>query len=159
MKLDLKIYPAEILRQNAAEVRSPLSAGVQKFIRDMIDTVRAAEGVGLAAPQVGKSERIIVVNLEHLGLPAFALINPLVTDASRKKELSEEGCLSIPGVFGMVSRPEKIRFQGTGINGKKIEADAEGLLARVIQHEIDHINGVLIIDKIKKYTKGKELIK
>jgi|SRR5579872_6029122 len=158
MILDLKIYPDKLLRKSAAEVKFPLSAEAQELIEDMYDTVRKAQGIGLAAPQVGKSLRIIVVNLEHLEVPIFALINPVVTDVSKKNSVMEEGCLSIPGVFGDVSRPEQIRFKALDFRGKKIEAEAEGLLARVIQHEIDHINGVLIIDKIKKYTKGQELL-
>ncbi|MEK7075749.1 MAG: peptide deformylase, partial [Patescibacteria group bacterium] len=76
-----------------------------------------------------------------------------------KKNEMEEGCLSIPGVFGIVSRPEEIEFVAQDIDGNKFGAKVDGMLAKVIQHEIDHINGVLIIDKIKKYTQGKELLK
>jgi len=158
MILDLKIYPADILRKQAEEVQYPLAENTRKLIRDMFDTVRSANGIGLAAPQVGKSQRLIVINLEHLDVPLFALINPVIIDFSKKKSTMEEGCLSIPGVFGMVERPERIRVKAQDLKGKIVEAEAEGLLARVIQHETDHINGVLIIDKIKKYTKGKELV-
>jgi len=158
MILDLKIYPADILRKQAEEVQYPLAENTRKLIRDMFDTVRSANGIGLAAPQVGKLQRLIVINLEHLDVPLFALINPVIIDFSKKKSTMEEGCLSIPGVFGMVERPERIRVKAQDLKGKIVEAEAEGLLARVIQHETDHINGVLIIDKIKKYTKGKELV-
>lgn len=159
MNLDLEFYPAEILRKQAEEIKFPLADSTRRLVRDMFDTVRSANGIGLAAPQIGKSLRLIVVNLEHLDLPIFALLNPVIIDASRKKTKMEEGCLSIPGVFGIVERPEKIKFRAQDLKGGFIETEADGLLGRVIQHETDHINGVLIIDKIKKYTKGKDLIK
>lgn len=112
----------------------------------------------MAAPQVGQDLAIIVIDLETLGVPPFALINPEIVKFSRTKTDLEEGCLSIPGVFGFVSRPDKIVFKGYNLHGEEITAQADGMLAKVIQHEVDHINGVLIIDKIKKYTQGKDLI-
>ena len=159
MILEIIKYPAKILRTKTRKVKFPLSPADRKLIRDMLDTVRSADGIGLAAPQVGQSLAVIVVNLENMGVPAFALLNPEIQSGSKKKADMEEGCLSLPGIYGMVSRPEKIEFTGQDLNGGKISASADGLLARVIQHETDHINGVLIIDKIKKYTQGKELVK
>ena len=159
MILEIKNYPAAILRKKTDEVVFPLADETQRLIRNMFDTVRAANGIGLAAPQVGKSQKVIVVNLEHLEIPIFALINPEVLEFSKKQTAMEEGCLSIPGVFGMVDRPEKIKFKAYDLKGRQVEAEANGLLSKVIQHEIDHINGILILDKIKKFTKGEELIK
>ncbi len=159
MMLPIKKYPDKILRTKGKELSFPLSPAQKKLVKNMFDTVRGANGIGLAAPQVGESLQVIVVNLEHLGVPAFAVINPKIISASRKKTDMEEGCLSIPGVFGIVSRPEKIVFSGQDINGKTIKVECDGLLSKVIQHETDHVNGVLIIDKIKKYTEGKELAK
>src|SRR5579859_6686929 len=112
MTLEIKKYPDPILRTAAKEVSFPLGPEVHKLITDMVDTVRAANGIGLAAPQVGQSLRIIVINLEHQGVPLFALINPEIKKTSRKETVLEEGFLSIPGVYGDVSRPKKITFSG-----------------------------------------------
>jgi len=159
MILPIVKYPQKILRNKTRQVAFPLAAPLKKLVRNMHDTVKKAEGIGLAAPQVGHDLAIIVVELESLGLPPFALINPEIIESSKKKNEMEEGCLSIPKVFGMVSRPESIKFRGFNIQGQEIVAHADGMLAKVLQHEIDHINGVLIIDRIKKYTQGEELIK
>jgi len=118
----------------------------------MFDTVKEAKGIGLAAPQVGKSLRIIVIDLSHQGIHPFAMINPKILKVSKKETDLEEGCLSIPGVYGIVSRPQKVTFSGFTEDGREVALQADGLLSKAVQHEIDHINGVLIIDKIKKYT-------
>lgn len=123
----------------------------------MVDTVRKADGIGLAAPQVGKSVKLIIINLEKNGVPLMALYNPKVTGKSFKKTEIEEGCLSIPGVFGMVKRPKKATIQAQNAEGKIIKFTDDGWIARVAQHEIDHINGKLIIDIIRKYTQGEEI--
>jgi peptide deformylase len=159
MILPIIKYPDKILRKQTKQVSFPLSPAIKKLIKDMHDTVKKAEGIGLAAPQVGHDLAIIVVDLETMGLPPFTLINPVITKFSRKKSDLEEGCLSIPGVFGFVSRPEEIVFEGQDFEGNVIKAKADGMLAKVLQHETDHINGILIIDKIKKYTQGEDLIK
>ena len=147
-----------ILRTPAEDVRFPLSGSNRKLIADMFDTVEKANGIGLAAPQVGKSVRIIVINLSHLGMPMFAVINPKVIKASRKKTIMEEGCLSIPGVYGEVERPEVVSISGYDFKGNHVEFEAKGLLSKALQHEIDHTNGVLIVDKIITYTEGKERV-
>ena len=159
MILPIVKYPEKILRKKAKKVSFPLSPATKKLIKDMHDTVRKAEGIGLAAPQVGQPLSIILINLDSMGVPAFPIINPVIIESSKKETNMEEGCLSIPGVYGIVSRPEKIVFEGYDVDGKKIVARADGMLAKVIQHETDHVNGVLIIDKFKKYTQGQELIK
>ena len=159
MILPVAIYPDKVLRTPGEEVSFPLSKDVKTLIKNMVDTVRAQNGIGLAAPQVNRSLRIIIINLEHHNIPAFALINPEIIEFSKKKTDLDEGCLSIPGVYGIVSRPEKVTVRGQDINGNEIQFDADALLAKVVQHEIDHLNGILIIDKIKRYTKGEHLIK
>jgi peptide deformylase len=151
-------YPNEILRKPAERVDFPLSKEIVKLTKDMIDTVRASDGVGLAAPQVGKSVRLVVINLEKNGLPPFALYNPKITSKSFKKTEVEEGCLSLPEVFGMVKRPIKVTVEAQNAEGKKIKFTDNGWVARVAQHEIDHTNGVLIIDYIKKFTQGLEIV-
>jgi peptide deformylase len=159
MVLPIKKVPDPVLRKPGVDVKFPLAPGITKLVRDMFDTVQKAQGIGLAAPQVGRSLRVIVVNLEHIGMPAFALINPEVKSFSKNKTKMEEGCLSIPGVFGIVERPEKIVFTGRTLSGETVTAEASGLLSKVLQHEIDHTNGVLITDKILKYTSGEDVQK
>ena len=124
----------------------------------MIDTVRKADGIGLAAPQVGKSVKVVIINLEKSGVPLVALYNPKVVTKSFAKTEIEEGCLSIPGVFGMVKRPKKVTIEAQTAEGKTVQFTDDGWIARVAQHEIDHINGRLIIDVIKKYTQGAEIV-
>ena len=154
MILPIKKDPDPILRKQGQTVKFPLTPTIVKTVHDMFDTVVQADGIGLAAPQIGKSLRIVVINLEHVGIPMFALINPEVKTFSKTKTKLEEGCLSIPGVFGIVERPDKIVFTGRMVSGETITAQADGLLAKVIQHETDHTNGILITDKISKYTSG-----
>lgn len=154
MVLEILTHPNEILRKPTRPVTFPLTQEIKNLTRDMVATVRKAEGIGLAAPQVGKSVKVIVINLEKSGLPLFVLYNPKITSRSFKKIEIEEGCLSIPGVFGMVKRPKKVTVQAQNAEGKTIKITDEGWVSRVAQHEIDHINGILIIDKIKKFTEG-----
>jgi peptide deformylase len=159
MILPIRKYPDKILRTPAKDVAFPLSKEIKKLTKDMIDTVRKADGIGLAAPQVGKSVKVIVVDLEKNNLPVFVLYNPRIVKRSFKKIALEEGCLSIPGVFGIVKRPKKVTIEVRNEKGEKICFTDDGWIARIIQHEIDHINGVLIIDHIRKYTKGEEIVK
>ncbi len=112
--------------------------------------VRKAPGIGLAAPQIGKNLNLAVINLEEFGTPVFPLFNPKVLSRSIKKTDMQEGCLSIPNLFGQVKRPARVEVEAFNEQGKRIVLRAQGLLAKVLQHEIDHLHGVLIIDKFKK---------
>ncbi len=158
MILPILKFPNKFLRNPTEPVVFPLSKEIEKLTKDMIDTVRNADGIGLAAPQVGKSLKLIVVNLEKNGVPLMALYNPKVVSRSLKKIDLEEGCLSIPKVFGMVRRPKKVTIEALNADGKKVKFSDDGWIARVAQHEIDHINGILIIDLIKKYSQGEEIV-
>ena len=113
-------------------------------------TVKKAPGIGLAAPQVGHNLMLAIIHLEEFGLDSFALINPKIISRSIKKTLMEEGCLSIPKVFGNVKRPAKVEVAGYTQEGRSVHIKADRLLAKVLQHEIDHLNGVLIADKFEK---------
>lgn len=159
MILPIVTYPNKVLRNPTESVSFPLSPAMKKLTKDMIDTVKAADGIGLAAPQVGKSLKLIIVNLEKSGVPLLALYNSKVVSKGFKKVEIEEGCLSLPGVFGMVKRPKKVTVVAQNEKGEVIKFTDDGWIARVAQHEIDHINGKLIIDLIKKYTQGEEQAK
>lgn len=146
--LEIKKYPDEVLKKKA-ETISEINGDLQKLIDNMIETMYNANGVGLAAPQVGVLKRLIVVDTsprqENQSL--IVLINPEITDLEGEI-LSEEGCLSLPGFTTRLKRKEKVIVKGLDRNGREIEIEATGLLARALQHEIDHLDGILLIDKI-----------
>ncbi|CAN5822722.1 peptide deformylase [soil metagenome] len=136
-----------VLRQEAQPV-SEMTEDIRRLIEDMFDTMYAEDGVGLAAPQVGVSQRVIVVDAREPEQPPFALINPVILEVAGEIERDEEGCLSIPGLKEIVERPAIVRVEGTNRDGERVVMEADGLLARVLQHEIDHLNGVLFIDRV-----------
>ena len=142
-----------VLRKKAVKI-DKISREMHKLIADMLETMRAAHGLGLAAPQVGVAQRLAVVEINELdgdGKPhtkTFVLINPEVVKSSEETWENPEGCLSIPGWRGVVQRPSKITVKALDRDGNRVKFDAEGMLARAIQHEIDHLDGVLYIDKL-----------
>ena len=142
--LNIITHPNKILRKKTQEIENVLDPEIQQLAQDMIKAMNKDEGVGLAAPQVGKSLSLITIDFKDGPLILF---NPKITFFSKKKEEGEEGCLSLPEIYGQVERSHKIRVKALDQEGKKIKFKAEGLFARVLQHEIDHLNGVLIIDK------------
>lgn len=148
-----------ILRKKAEPVKNPKSPEIKELVADMIATTIKINGVGLAAPQVGASYRIFTTNVEN---KILVFINPEVKDSSAVLIPFEEGCLSVQKVWGQVVRPKKLTIKALNENGKPFKIRAKGLLARVIQHEMDHLNGVLFIDKAEKLftieeNKGKEI--
>lgn len=142
-----------VLRKKAVPVENPKSPEIQKMIQDMIEAMKLANGIGLAAPQVGYSLRIFTVNVEA---KIYVFINPEIKDLSHEKVPFEEGCLSLPRIWGPVIRPKKLTVKAFDENGQSVKIRAKGLLARVIQHEMDHLNGVLFIDKAEKLYKIEE---
>ena len=142
-----------------------VDAGVKALVADMFETMYDAPGVGLVAIQVGVPKRIVTIDATRGDdeKNPIAMINPEIVWESEETVAHEEGCLSIPEYLDMVIRPERVRARFLDVDGKKQEIEADGLLARVIQHEVDHINGVLFIDHlsklkrdrvVKKYTKA-----
>ncbi|MGB6543759.1 MAG: peptide deformylase [Xanthobacteraceae bacterium] len=134
-----------------------IDAGVRKLVEDMFATMYAAPGIGLAAIQVGIAKRVVVMDLskredEHKPL---AFINPEITWASEEKATHEEGCLSIPEYYEEVERPERVKVKYLDLDGKAHEITAKGLFATCIQHEVDHVNGVLFIDHISKLKRDR----
>lgn len=142
--------PDPILRQRAQEI--DLSQWdkneLHQLAEDMVLTMKKAPGVGLAAPQIGKSIRLIVVEYNPEPL---ALINPEIVKHSILKQTCEEGCLSVPKKYGMIKRYRCVKVRGLTLDGKTFETEARGLLAEIFQHEIDHLNGTLYIDKAMKF--------
>jgi peptide deformylase len=146
--------PDPILNKKTEPVKQ-ITPGLLTLIKNMMETSKKANGIGIAAPQVGRKERVCIIDLEHMGLPPFALVNPKISKASWKKVEMEEGCLSIPGIFGIVKRPAKVKLKTMTLEGVNTEFEADGLLARVIQHEIDHLDGILFTSKMIRQTSGK----
>ena len=140
-------YGDEVLKEKAAEVRD-ISRHIIDLAAAMALTMRQAPGIGLAAPQVGESLRLVTVDLSVGENPAELLIvvNPLIVEAEGH-ETSEEGCLSVPGYSLPVKRSARILLQGVLLDGRELRAEFDGLKARVLQHEIDHLDGMLIVDR------------
>jgi len=152
--LGIRKFNDKILRKRAKKVRK-VDKEIKQLIVDMAQTMAKEQGIGLAAPQVGVLRRVIVIHGDFKGQRILGLINPKIIKKSKKTEKDMEGCLSFPGIFLEIKRAKEVEVKGLDINGKKIKLKAKGLLARVLQHEIDHLDGVLffnrlgIIDKIK----------
>jgi peptide deformylase len=144
---ELRFLGDPVLRQTAEAVPA-LTADVRRLIEDMFDTMYAEEGVGLAAPQVGVPARVIVIDPREPEVDPFALINPEIIDVGEELDRAEEGCLSIPGLREIVERPFAVTVTGTGRDGEPLRVAADGLLARILQHEVDHLDGILFLDRV-----------
>ena len=142
--MEILIYPNKILDKKTKKVKDPLGTETQKLIRSMKEIMEKADGAGLAAPQVGESLRICII--QHGG-EIFTMINPKITSYSREKEIHEEGCLSFPGQFLPIKRSVKIKVRYVDENGKEIKKKVDGLLSRIMQHEIDHLDGIVFIKR------------
>lgn len=143
----------ESLRQNAIQIES-FNKELLELSEEMHNLMRKSNGIGLAGPQVDENKRIVTIDLGDDEDPVkLTIVNPEIVGFSEEVIPYEEGCLSIPGIFETVMRPSSIKVRGYNVNGKKIEYNAEGVLARVFQHEIDHLNGILFIDKLEEYVR------
>lgn len=151
--IPIRIFPDPILKQKSKRIKI-LDSSVKHLASNMFETMYHAQGVGLAAPQIGIPLRVIV-----LGVPEedeIVLVNPEIVRQSGER-LLPEGCLSIPGYIGEVVRSESITVKGRDLNGKEIRIKAEGLLAQALEHEIDHINGRLYIDRLESLDKLRKI--
>lgn len=148
--LEILKYPHPILKRRCEEV-SRINGEVKKLIQDMTETMHEANGIGLAACQVGVPRRVIVVDVSPLDpeKECFAMVNPEIVIEEGEIE-HEEGCLSVPDCSEKIKRKEKVLVRGLSPEGRMIEIPAEGILAIALQHEIDHLNGVLILDRISR---------
>ena len=151
-----------VLRQKSKRVKQ-FGQALQNLIEDMVETMHAANGLGLAAPQIGVSQQVIVIQLpedeeDPQSGKLYVLCNPEIVRTAGEEEESEEGCLSVPGFAGDVRRAAVVTVKGLDRHGKKIRIKAEGLLARAFQHEIDHINGALFIDRVDSPDKIRRIV-
>lgn len=151
--LPIITYPNPILEKKAKQINDPNDPVIAELILDMLETMENSNGVGLAAPQIGQSLQLSTIKLENT---TYVLINPKIIWRSWKKNVSEEGCLSFPGRFIPVKRYSAIKIEALDRKGKKIQIESNDFLARVLQHEIDHLNGVLYIKREAKIPSSKK---
>jgi len=157
---EIVTIPHPVLRKKARKV-TEVDADVRKLINEMVEAMREAPGVGLAAPQVGVSSRVVVIEFgdeedEDAPKKLYALINPEVVEASEEKVLGIEGCLSIPRLVGEVERHQRVVVKALNRHGKPVKMKAEGWLARILQHEIDHLEGILYTDRAARVWQPRE---
>jgi peptide deformylase len=162
--LEIVTPPNPTLRQRAKKVRR-ITPAIETLIDDMIATMREAKGVGLAAPQVDVGQRVIVIEygegtedpeIENKPPKLYAIVNPEIVRHSKDRVIGNEACLSIPGYFGEVDRYESVTVKGLDRNGRKFRLKPKGWLARIFQHEIDHLDGILFIDRANEVWKIEE---
>lgn len=151
-----------VLRKRSKKVKR-FGRALQNLVDDMVETMHATHGLGLAAPQIGVSQQVIVVQLpgdeeDPQSGKLYVLCNPEIVRTAGEEEESEEGCLSVPGFAGDVRRATVVTVKGLDRHGKKIRIKAEGLLARAFQHEIDHLNGTLFIDRVDSPEKMRRIV-
>lgn len=147
--LEIRVLGAKVLREKAVPVEV-VTDRTRRLVSDMFDTMYDAEGIGLAAPQVGVSERVLIVDVpgENDERHVHALVNPVIVESGRETDKASEGCLSLPGLEETVTRPVRVAVEGLTPDGEPARVEAEGLLARALQHEVDHLDGILFIDRL-----------
>lgn len=153
--LEIRVLGDPILREETKPV-AEITDELRALAKNMFDTMDLARGIGLAAPQVGRTERMAVIGVEE---QRFVIINPEIVEADGKTAKAEEGCLSIPDVYGDVERPARVRVRALDLDGKTFEVEAGELLARCLQHEIDHLHGKLFIDYLSVLKRRTALAK
>lgn len=148
-----------ILRQVSEPVKN-FDKNLKKFVKDLKETMLKANGLGIAAPQVGKHWRLFITTLDYdePGQRFITMINPIITPIGNEKKTGEEGCLSLPGIFGKVERHNRARVEYLDVDGNRQVLELRGLNARVIQHENDHLDGMLFVDRMKKDVKEEDLL-
>ena len=154
MILDIVTYPDPRLKQ-PCEPMAEVTDEIRRLAADILETMYAAPGVGLAANQVGVLRRIVVVDVTEDKSGLMTLINPEVVEASEELRDCEEGCLSLKGLYEHVKRPDRVRVRAQNLDGETFEFEATGLLATCVQHEIDHLEGVVFIDHLSRLKKDR----
>jgi peptide deformylase len=153
--LPIRVLGDPILREETKPVEQ-ITDELRALVANMFETMYLAKGIGLAAPQVGRTERIAVVDVDGA---KFAIINPEIVSADSKTAKAEEGCLSIPDVYGDVERPVRVKVRALDVDGNEFEIEADELLGRCLQHEIDHLHGKLFIDYMSVLKRRSALAK
>jgi len=153
--LKIRTFPDPLLKKKADPL-DQFGPKEQKLFEDMIETMYEEDGVGLAAPQIGVSRRVLIASPTMTRGEEYVLVNPEILEA-RGHELGMEGCLSLPGISGEIPRARWIRFRAQDRNGKTIEMEIRDFFARIIQHEVDHLNGILLIDRVD-FDKRQEML-
>ena len=149
MALDIRTFGDPVLKTRAAPVDS-FDEPLQRLTEDMLTTMREHDGVGLAANQVGRLKRVLVASVED---EDYVIVNPVVSEKSEATERGPEGCLSIPGINVEVDRATGVTVTGQDVSGEPVRVEAQDMLARVLQHEVDHLDGVLILDRTDRQSR------
>ncbi len=149
MALDIRTFGDPVLKTRAAPVET-FDEPLVRLTRDMLTTMRDNDGVGLAANQVGRLKRVLVASVED---DDYVIVNPVLTEMSDATERAPEGCLSIPGIQVEVERPTSVTVSGMDASGEPLQIEASDILARVLQHEVDHLDGVLILDRTDRASR------
>lgn len=147
---EIRLLGDAVLRRPAVAIED-WNEELKTLIEDMLETMYVANGIGLAAPQVGVSLRVVVVDVgeaDEEGVGPVVLVNPRVIESSRETAKAPEGCLSIPGLEEVVERPDTVKVEGTDPDGNPVSMEISGLLSRAVQHEVDHLDGILFIDRV-----------
>ncbi len=149
MELEVKRFGDPVLKSRSTPVKD-FDESLERLAADMLSTMRSHDGVGLAANQIGRLKRILVAAVEE---EEYVVVNPVVESRTEESEKAPEGCLSIPGVLVEVERSKGIAVSGRDVTGEPVRIEVEGLLARILQHEIDHLDGVLILDRTDRESR------
>ena len=152
LQFHLTLYPEPVLRKVAVDVPA-FDDDLRATVRAMFDLMYQSNGVGLAAPQVGLQKRILVLNATGKPEDELALVNVTIVDRTGEPSLYEEGCLSFPGIYAEVKRPERCRVKAFSPDGATIEREFDGFVSRIVQHEYDHLEGVLLVDRMSAADK------
>jgi peptide deformylase len=152
LRFDLTLYPAPVLRQVAEPVLA-FDEALREIAAGMLEAMYEEKGVGLAAPQVGLRKRILVLNPSGEKADELALVNVEIVDRSGLEVRFEEGCLSFPGIYADVARPERCRVRARDVAGNPIEREFDGFASRIVQHEYDHLEGILLVDRMSPADK------
>lgn len=157
LAFDLTLFPEPVLRKKAEPV-TRFDGELATFVEAMFETMIHSGGVGLAAPQVGVKTRVLVVSESGKREDGFALINPTILERSGPTTLYEEGCLSFPGIYAEVPRPDRCKLVAQDLAGNRFEREYSGFVARIVQHEYDHLEGVLLVDRMSPADKLKNKV-
>lgn len=144
----IRLFGDPVLRQRASEV-TDIDGALVQLAHDMVDTMHEARGLGLAAPQVGVGRRMFVYQLREEDAEPVTIVNPVISEARDEWEY-EEGCLSIPGLYFPIVRPKEIHLTGRDLDGNEVSIEADEVLARCFQHELDHLDGILLLERLDK---------